>query len=107
MVLFGYGGFENNKFMRAIGVLDFYNTAAAPVFIAFQADGVTIPGCEKQLINQASTIDESRYEATCVTVALKPGTNRITASFSGDNYNFPAITDTNVMPTPVLLPPTL
>ena len=87
----------------AIGLIGLNNTSPSTVFIAFYADGVAIPGCEKQVITQAANNDESRYEASCETAALVSGSNKITASFSGDNYNFPAITDPNQIPSPVLV----
>ena len=83
--------------MNSVGV-----SVANTVYVTFQADGVVIPGCEKQVITQAFTADESRYQASCSTSALSLGANKITASFSGDQYNFPTITDANQIPSPVL-----
>ena len=87
---------------QAVGLIGLGDTSPSSVYITFQADGINIPGCEKQIIKPAYTDEESRYQASCTTSALALGSNKITVSFSGDKYNFPAITDSNQSPTPVL-----
>ncbi len=87
---------------QAIGIVGLFGTSPSTVYISFFADGQAIVGCEQKIINQAFTFDESFYQATCSTAALPVGMSKITVSFSGDKYNFPAITDGNRIPTPVL-----
>ena len=87
---------------QAIGVVGLNNVSPSTVFISFYADGVPIVGCEQQVITQAFGLDDSYYQASCSTASLSAGEHEITVSFSGDKYNFSAITDSNATPTPVL-----
>ncbi len=87
---------------QAIGIVGLFGTSPSTVYISFYADGQAIVGCEQQVVSQAFSSDESYYQATCSTTALNLGSSKITVSFSGDKYNFPAITDSNATPTPAL-----
>lgn len=87
---------------QSIGIVGLNNASPSTVFISFYADGVPIIGCEQLLITQAFGLDDSYHQATCSTASLSLGERKITASFSGDKYNFLAITDSNKTPTPVL-----
>ncbi len=87
---------------QAVGVVGLNKTSPSTVFISFYADDIIIAGCEQQLLTLAFGLDDSYYQASCNTQALGVGQHKITVSFSGDKYNFPAITDANKTPTPAL-----
>lgn len=88
---------------QAIGVVGLNRTSPSTVYISFYADGLPIVGCEQQMLTQAFGNEESFHQATCSTAGLSLGTHDITVSFSGDTFNFPAITDSNRIPSPVLM----
>ena len=78
------------------------NVPGSRLFIAFAADGAAIAGCEAVELVSTFNTENTIRKASCTTSALTLGAHSITASFSGNEYNFPAAVDGAASPSQAL-----